>query len=42
MEGGKIAGDAKIALEVKTGKKMSSANNYLESPESQKKINNSN
>jgi len=42
MEGGKIAGDAKIALEVKTGKKVSSANNYLESPESQKKINNSN
>ena len=42
MEGGKIAGDAKVALEVKTGKKVSSANNYLESPESQKKINNSN
>ncbi len=33
MEGGKIAGDAKVALEVKTGKKVSSANNYLESPD---------
>jgi len=37
-EGGKIAGDAKKALENKTGKNVATKNNYLQSPESQKKI----
>lgn len=37
-EGGKIAGDAKNALEKKTGKKVSTNENYLDAPESKKKI----
>ena len=37
-EGCKIAGDAKKALENKTGKNVATKNNYLQSPESQKKI----
>lgn len=37
-EGGEIAGDAKKALENKTGKSVVTKNNYLQSPESQKKI----
>lgn len=37
-EGGKIAGDAKKALEKKTGKKVSVKENYLENPESVKII----
>ncbi len=37
-EGGKIAGDAKIALENKTGKSVTTKNNYLQTPERQKKI----
>ncbi|MEA2104082.1 MAG: Bro-N domain-containing protein [Candidatus Cloacimonadota bacterium] len=37
-DGGKIAGDAKKALEKKTRKSVSSSENYLEVPEKQKKI----
>jgi len=37
-EGGKIAGDAKKALEKKTGKKIATAENYLVEPENTKKI----
>ena len=36
-EGGKIAGDARIALEKKTGEKISTKDNYKEVPESKKK-----
>jgi len=39
-DGGKIAGDAKKALEKKTGKNVSSSDNYLEISEKQKKITN--
>jgi len=35
-DGGVIAGDAKIALEKKTGKKISTSENYLEAPEKKK------
>lgn len=37
-EGGKIAGDAKKALEAKTGKKVSTKDNFLAVPESSKKL----
>ena len=37
-EGGKIAGDAKNALEKKIGKKVSTNENYLDAPESKKRI----
>lgn len=37
-EGGKIAGDAKNALEKKTGKKVSTNENYLDAPENKKRI----
>lgn len=37
-DGGKIAGDAKKALEKKTGKSVSSSENYLDVPEKQKKL----
>ncbi|MEA1985864.1 MAG: phage antirepressor protein, partial [Candidatus Marinimicrobia bacterium] len=37
-EGGKIAGDAKKALEKKTNKRVSKESNYLETVENQKKI----
>lgn len=37
-EGGKIAGDAKKALEKKTGKAVSTSENYLIEPENKKKI----
>lgn len=37
-DGGKIAGDAKKALEKKTGKKVSTRENYLIAPESRKKL----
>ncbi|MCF8306742.1 MAG: Bro-N domain-containing protein [Ignavibacteriales bacterium] len=37
-EGGKIAGDAKKALEAKTGKKVSTKENFLSAPESKKKL----
>lgn len=37
-EGGKIAGDAKKALEKKTGKAVSTQENYLIEPEHQKRI----
>ncbi len=37
-EGGKIAGDAKNALEKKTGKKVSTNENYLDVSESKKRI----
>lgn len=37
-EGGKIAGDAKNALEKKTGKKVSTNENYLNAPENKKRI----
>ena len=37
-DGGKIAGDAKKALEKKTGKSVSRSENYLEISEKQKKI----
>ncbi len=36
--GGKIAGDAKIALEEKTNKKVSTNENYLQTPENKKKL----
>lgn len=35
-EGGKIAGDAKVALEEKTGKAVSTRSNYLQAPENKK------
>jgi hypothetical protein len=41
QEGGKIAGNARKALEKKTGKKVVSAQNFLDAPESLKRINNS-
>jgi prophage antirepressor-like protein len=41
QEGGKIAGNARKALEKKTGKKVVSAQNFLDTPENLKKINNS-
>ena len=34
-DGGKIAGDAKMALELQTGKKVSRPENFLQTPESQ-------
>ena len=37
-EGGKIAGDAKKALEKKTGKKVSTNENYLDEPDNKKRI----
>lgn len=37
-DGGKIAGDAKKALEKKTGKNVSTNENYLDAPESKKRI----
>ncbi len=37
-EGGKIAGDARKALENKTGKKVSSNENYISLPEGQRRI----
>lgn len=36
--GGKIAGDAKNALEKKTGKKVSTPENYIYAPESKKRV----
>ena len=38
MEGGKIAGDAKKALEKKTGRPVSTPENYLTEPENRKKL----
>ncbi|MCP5064038.1 MAG: phage antirepressor protein, partial [Ignavibacteriae bacterium] len=38
-EGGKIAGDAKKALETKTGKKVSTKQNYLDTSENKKRLN---
>ncbi|MBC8323347.1 MAG: Bro-N domain-containing protein [Candidatus Marinimicrobia bacterium] len=38
IEGGTIAGDAKKALEKKTGKSISTKENYLEQPETQKQV----
>ena len=38
IDGGKIAGDAKKALELKTGKKVSTDENFLENLEKQKRI----
>ncbi|MCK5036160.1 MAG: Bro-N domain-containing protein [Candidatus Sabulitectum sp.] len=37
-DGGKIAGDAKKALEKKTGKKVSTNKNYLDEPERKKRL----
>jgi len=37
-QGGKIAGDAKLALEKKTGKKVSAKDNYLLNPQNKKLI----
>ena len=37
-EGGKIAGDAKRALEKKTGKDLSTNENFLMAPENQKRL----
>ena len=37
-EGGTIAGNARKALEHKSGKRVVSAENYLETPESRKKL----
>ena len=37
-DGGKIAGDAKKALEKKTGKKVSTNENYLDAPEKKKRL----
>lgn len=37
-EGGKIAGDAKKALELKTGKKVTKRDNFLQEPESKKRL----
>ena len=37
-DGGKIAGDAKKALEKKTGKKVSTNKNYLDAPENKKRL----
>lgn len=39
-DGGKIAGDAKKALEKKTGKKVSTNENYLDAPEKNKRLKN--
>ena len=36
--GGKIAGDARKNLEIETGKKVSTSENYLTEPESIKKL----
>lgn len=38
IDGGKIAGDAKLALEKKTGKSVSTSENYLAEPETKKKL----
>jgi len=38
LKGGKIAGDARKKLEVETGRKVSSKENYLQEPEKRKKI----
>lgn len=38
MEGGKIAGDAKKALEKKTGRPVSTSENYLAEPENRKNL----
>lgn len=38
-QGGKIAGDARIALELKTGEKVVSTKNYLPEPKKNKKLN---
>lgn len=38
-QGGKIAGDARIALELKTGEKVVSSENYLPEPKKNKKLN---
>ncbi|RLD37441.1 MAG: phage antirepressor protein, partial [Bacteroidetes bacterium] len=37
-DGGTIAGDAKKALEKKTGKKVSTNENYLDAPENKKRL----
>ena len=37
-DGGKIAGDAKKALQKKTGKKISTNKNYLDAPENKKRL----
>ncbi len=37
-QGGKIAGDAKKALELKTGKKVSKRDNFLKEPEAKKRL----
>ena len=37
-EGGKIAGDAKKALEAKTGKRVSTKGNYIDTLEDKKKL----
>ena len=37
-DGGKIAGDAKKALEKKTGKNVSTNENYLDAPEKRKRF----
>ncbi len=37
-EGGGIAGDARKALEKKTKRKVATKNNYLQTPQSQNKI----
>ena len=38
--GGKIAGDARKNLEIASGKKVTSKENYLEAPEQQKRLEN--
>lgn len=38
-QGGKIAGDARIALELKTGEKVVSTKNYLPESKKNKKLN---
>jgi len=37
MKGGKIAGDARVALEKQTGKNIVSKENYLQLPEKEKR-----
>jgi len=37
-EGGEISGNARVALEQKSGKKVSTQENYLKTPESQKRL----
>ena len=37
-KGGKIAGDARKNLEIESGEKIVSSDNYLDKPESQKRI----